>query len=367
MSHVSDFSPHPLSDDLHTAAAVLPGRGAELLPARLLGDQSPLGTVVVPQATEHLAGDHLSHVHSDQSHDEHAVASQVVLGELGQDARLALRRVERAQLLADVLHLPGPVERPKQPREEVDEADQRQTDVPEPDEQEDLLVEDVDGRPVEGENCAARRATKAGAFPDVAGTSQEANYKVKKILEQQADVRSPDPDLLVEEVDGEGALDDVVVQSRLAPDRKFAERDARKSLRLRPVLAAQQALDDVGAVQVIVVDEQSVEQEQLADGVDHVHRLDYQVRGDQVVAVQLAADDAADFRDEVLNAHAAASSVVALRQQVAVHLVDDVADRLFADLEVARLGADVGGVHQRAEVDSRSTVEEAPHLARHVR
>ena len=118
---------------------------------------------------------------------------------------------------------------------------------------------------------------------------------------------------------------------------------------------------------MIVINQQSVQQEQLADGVDDVDGFDGKVGGDQVVAVELAADDAADFGDEVFDAHEAASSIVALRQQVAVHLVDDVADRLLADLEVRRLGADVRGVHQRAEVDARAPVEEAPDLARDVR
>jgi len=270
---------------LQASSAVLSSASSEAFASRLFRDESPLGTVVVPQSAQHLAGHHLAHVHADQPDDEHAVAAQVVLGELGEDARLALRRVEGAQLLADVLDLAGPVERAEQPLEEVDDADERQADVPEPDEEEDLLVE---------------------------------------------------------EVDRQRALDDVVVQARLAPDRKLAERDAREPLRLRPVLAAQQALDDVGAVQVVVVDEQRVEEEQLADGVDDVDGLDRQVGGDQVVAVQLATDDAADLGDEVLDAHETAGSIVALREQVAVHLVDDVADRLLADLEVRRLGADDG-------------------------
>ena len=69
----------------------------------------------------------------------------------------------------------------------------------------------------------------------------------------------------------------------------------------------------------------------------------------------------------MLNADEAAGAVVSLCKQVAVHLVDDVADCLFSYLQVRRLGADVGGVHQRAEVYARTTVEEAPQLARHER
>jgi len=160
----------------------LPGGHAELLTAGFLGQQSTLRAVVVPHSAQNLPGHHFAHVHAYQPDDEHPVPSQIVLGELGQYPRLALRRVEGAQLLADVLDLPGPVQRPEQPREEIGEADQRQADVPEPDEQKDLLVE---------------------------------------------------------EVNGQRALDDVVVQPRLASNRKLAERDARKPLRLRPILTSQ--------------------------------------------------------------------------------------------------------------------------------
>jgi len=65
---------------------------------------------------------------------------------------------------------------------------------------------------------------------------------------------------------------------------------------------------------MIVVDQQRVEQEQLADRVDDVDGFDGQVGGDEVIAVEFAADDAADLRDEVFDAHATASSVVALGQ-----------------------------------------------------
>ena len=117
---------------------------------------------------------------------------------------------------------------------------------------------------------------------------------------------------------------------------------------------------------MIVINQQSVQQEQLTDGVDDVDRFDGKIGSNQVVAVQFAAHDATDLGDEVFDPHETASSIVALRQQVAVHLVDDVADCFLADLEVGRLGADVGGVHQRAEVDAGAPVEEAPDLARDV-
>ena len=149
------------------------------------------------------------------------------------------------------------------------------------------------------------------------------------------------------------------------PYLEVAQRHAGEALRRRPVPASDQTLDDVGAVQVVLHAEEGVQHEQLTDGVRHVDHLDDEVRRRQIVAVEAAADEAAHARDHVLGADAAARPVVALRQQVAVHLVDDVADRLLAYLQVRRLRAHVRRVHDRRQVDARTFVEEAPEKARH--
>jgi len=79
----------------------------------------------------------------------------------------------------------------------------------------------------------------------------------------------------------------------------------------------------------MVVDlEESVEEEELTDGIGKVHELDGHVPGDEIVPVQLAADDTAHLGDEVLDAHHAASTVLPLSEQVAIHLIHDVSDRL---------------------------------------
>ena len=166
------------------------------------------------------------------------------------------------------------------------------------------------------------------------------------------------------EVDRQGALNDVLVDARLVTDLELTQRDARESLRVRPVLAADQPIDDVDAVQVEIGAEKSVEEENLPDGVRQVHHLDGQVRGDEVVAVEPAADDAADLGDEVLDAHHATGLVLALRQQIAVHLVDNVAHGFLADLEVRGPAADARRVHNRRQVDAGAFVEEAPEQRR---
>ena len=215
----------------------------------------------------------------------------------------------------------GPVERPEQPAQRVDGRYQRQEDVPEPDEDEELLVE---------------------------------------------------------QVDGQRALHDVLVHARLVPDLELAQRHARKPLRVQPVLAADQPasscrhshtyfqfpreraadqlFDDVDAVEVVVDLEEGVEEEELADGVGEVHELDGHVpagvapdvrytttndghvAGDEIVAVELAADDAAHLGDEVFDADHAAGAILALCQQVAIHLIHDVPDRLHAQKRLERRG-----------------------------
>ena len=157
------------------------------------------------------------------------------------------------------------------------------------------------------------------------------------------------------------------MHARLVPNLELAERHARKAFRIAPVLTADEPFDHVHAVHVVLNLEERVEQEQLPDGVDDVGDLDHHVRRDQIVAVELSADEAARLGDEVLDADDAAGAVLALRQQVAVHLVDDVADRLLANLEVGGLRADASGVHDRRHVDAGAFVEEAPEQARYER
>ena len=85
------------------------------------------------------------------------------------------------------------------------------------------------------------------------------------------------------------------------------------------------------------------------------------------IPVDLTADDAAELCDDVFDADHASGAVLALRQQVAVHLVDDVADRFFSDLEVVRLRAVASRIHDRRHVDAASLADEPPDEARNER
>ena len=99
------------------------------------------------------------------------------------------------------------------------------------------------------------------------------------------------------------------------------------------VLASDQLFDDMNAVEMVVDLEEGVEQKQLTDGVGKVHELDGHVAGDQVVAVQLAADDTAHLGNEVLNADHATRPILALSQQVAIHLIHYVTNRLHTRMQ----------------------------------
>jgi len=88
---------------------------------------------------------------------------------------------------------------------------------------------------------------------------------------------------------------------------------------------------------MIVIDQHGVKHEQLSNGVDYVNSFDQEIGGYEIVTVEPATNDTADLRDEVFYSYAAAGTVVALSQEVAVHVVDDVAYCLLADLEIGCL------------------------------
>jgi len=131
------------SDNFHSLSTGSSSNLLARLPPRLLRYWTPLETVIVPESADDLARDDLSHVHADQAQDEHAVAPEVVLGELSEYAGLPLCRVERAQLFAYVLDVTGPVQWPEEPSEEIDDGHERKEYVPEPDEHEEFLVEEI--------------------------------------------------------------------------------------------------------------------------------------------------------------------------------------------------------------------------------
>jgi len=71
-------------------------------------------------------------------------------------------------------------------------------------------------------------------------------------------------------------------------DLKLTQRDAWKTFRVSPILAADQPLNHLHAVQMVVDLEEGVKQKQLPDGVAEVQQLHRKIGCYQIVAVQLS-------------------------------------------------------------------------------
>jgi hypothetical protein len=118
-----------------------------------------------------------------------------------------------------------------------------------------------------------------------------------------SDEDQPEPDekedLLVEEIDGKDALDSVAVYVAKTADLHVAECRAGKQTGVdgRPVAAeGEGVLDEVDAEGVVGRVEEVVENEELANGVEQVDDLDEKVEGDEKVAAFSAARSATGSR-----------------------------------------------------------------------
>ena len=94
-----------------------------------------------------------------------------------------------------------------------------------------------------------------------------------------------DENLLVEEVDGKNALHDVTVDTGLVTYLEVAECDPWEPLGRRPVQPPHQLVDHVDAIQVEIIPQEHIEHEELPDGVGDVDQFDEDVGCGEVVAV----------------------------------------------------------------------------------
>jgi len=129
--------------------------------------------------------------------------------------------------------------------------------------------------------------------------------------------REPEPeeneDLLVEEVYRKDALDGVSVHVAHLADLEVAERNARKPHRADvPRLAGDEVSYHLDAVDIVIRAEEEVQHEELEDKVGEVEDLGGHVEGEEIVAVPVATDQAAVFREEVFEGEAAAAPVLSL-------------------------------------------------------
>jgi len=88
----------------------------------------------------------------------------------------------------------------------------------------------------------------------------------------------------------------------------------------------------VQSVQAVFWSDECGDEEDLGDCVGGVDDLDDDVAGDEIIAVVSTAKQAACLGDEMSYARHAARAQVSLCDQVAVHVIDDVANSFLAHL-----------------------------------
>ena len=94
-----------------------------------------------------------------------------------------------------------------------------------------------------------------------------------------------DEDLLVEEVHGQRALHCVAIDVPEVADLEVAQSDAREAVRGGPLHASQHAREHIEAVPRVIHAEEHVQEEDLNDDVRDVDKLDEDVQHDEIVAV----------------------------------------------------------------------------------
>lgn len=132
--------------------------------------------------------------------------------------------------------------------------------------------------------------------------------------------REPEPDeqvdLLVEQIDRKDALHRVPLDVSEPPDLEVAHGHPREPVRRGLVLPREHAPDGVESVQVEVLTEEEVESEELTEDGHEEQELAEEVEGGQVVAPLPAAPLEARAREDVLQTQRAAGRHVSLIGQV---------------------------------------------------
>ena len=260
--------------------------------------------VVAPQLADQVGQQDVVGVLGHQAQHEDAVVAQVLVGKLLGELLVlrALDLVQDAQVLLDVGHSAKAEEGAPQPEEEVAGGEDGHDAVPEPQEDEDLLVEEVDG--------------------------QHALHCVALDVLQLADV-------------------------------EVAERDLGEARRLSPRVVPDQAVEDLKAVQVVPSAHEAVEDEELADDVGDVEHLDEDVEAGEVGAVPLGAQEADEPGDALTHADEGVEVVLAVGLQPAVHVLGDVHDRLLPLLARSDLRGHGHG-DDLVQVEGGAAVEHPP-------
>ena len=190
------------------------------------------------------------------------------------------------------------------------------------------------------------------------------------------DEEEPEPDeeedLLVEQVDRKDTLDRVSMHVGLLPHLEVAQGDTGEAVGLQPPVAlVDGGLHHGQPVHEVLVAhaEEGVEQEELTDGVGEVESFRAEVDEAEMVAVGSRPEDATVLRQHHLHPRAEAATDVRtvgplLPPQVTVHLHDDVPDALFSGFRVLSLDASLSRLQEGGHVDADAATEEPPDQTR---
>ena len=130
----------------------------------------------------------------------------------------------------------------------------------------------------------AHATVPEGEHPDPAKEAEAGGGGDEDHPEPEEDV-----DLLVEQVDGQHALDSVWVNGAHLTDLEVAQGDSREPLGGGPLGARNQVPDHGEAVHVIIGAEETVQHKQLTYNVGKIQYLREHVQSHQIVAVSVTA------------------------------------------------------------------------------
>ncbi len=170
-----------------------------------------------------------------------------------------------------------------------------------------------------------------------------------------------DEDLLAEQVDGQCALHHETLNHVHVPHLEITDGFSGKPVRLRPIILVYEAPNDLKPIDVVVCAKKQIQQEQLADGVHDVHDFDQEVGAGEVTsAAGTGAVVVAGAVEEVTHAAAEHLARALSDRQVLVEVVHEVLNGLLAHLGVRGAVPGDGSVDERRDVHPRASAQEVP-------
>lgn len=187
---------------------------------------------------------------------------------------------------------------------------------------------------------------------------------------ESSDENHPEPqeqvDFLVEQIDGENALDGVALHVSKATHLEVAHGHTREAWRRGPVFSVGERPHHVNSIQMEIGSKKSVKSEKLSDDVGDEDQLAEEVEHRKVVSIATTADQAARTGDEMLETDRAPCAVLTLARQVPVHLLCHVFQGFFSALGKFRALECLSGLHNVVDVDSGAAIKRTPDHNRHV-